>query len=225
MALIRQSGGAPIHFPAIDIEPVSAQPVSAPDVAIFISANAAKYGPAFLRDAANTRFAAIGKRTAQVLADAGVEVSIVPPSPYNTETFLAQPAMQQVEGLDIVIVRGVGGRGLLRRELQKRGARVRYLECYRRVLPRRDASAELTRDDKPLFDASLCTSVEGLLNLKRLFRSRHEKLLLSLPVIVVSDRMRNEAHKAGYKKVVQAENASPEATVRALEVTPRETLK
>ena len=217
MALVRQAGGKPIHFPVIEIVPLTAAPVSAPDLAIFVSANAARYGLPLLRDTAATRFAAIGRATARVLADGGVEVGITPPSPYNTETFLNEPALQQVDGLEIVIVRGQGGRELLRRELEKRGANVRYLECYRRVRPERDASSELVDNGLAAFDASLCTSVEGLLNLKRMFRPQHENLLLSLPVIVVSDRMRNEALKAGYKKVVRARNASPEATVNALE--------
>ncbi len=217
MALLEQAGGRPIHFPTIDIQPLAAEPVTAPDLAIFISANAARYGLPLLHDRAATRFAAIGRATAGVLADAGVEVSIMPPSPYNTETFLNQSALQEVAGLDIVIVRGLGGRELLRRELEKRGARVSYLECYRRLRPERDASAELVSNDRALFDVSLCTSVEGLLNLKQMFQRQHENLLLSLPVIVVSDRMRDEALKAGYEKVVQAKNATPEATVEALE--------
>jgi len=220
MAAIAGEGGEAIHFPALEIQPLSTAPAAAPDMAIFISANAVEQGLGRVERKPGTRMVAIGRATARALENAGVKVAIEPPSPYTTETLLALPAMAHVEGLDVLIVRGEGGRERLRQVLEQRGARVRYLECYRRVMPEADVGRVLCTDGRACFDATLCTSVEGLRNIRRMFGPDHEKLLLSLPVVVVSDRMHGEARKSGFRRVIRAENASPEAVVAALKTMP-----
>src|SRR5262249_35578564 len=46
--------------------------------------------------------------------------------------------LQSVEGENIIVFRGRGGRERLREGLEARGARVEYAECYRRVRPEED---------------------------------------------------------------------------------------
>lgn len=151
MAAIESGGGQGVLFPVMEIEPrgqdaiasdlASQQPA---DLVIFVSANAARYGVV----AAGPRNAAIGAATAAALAKAGASVDIVPASGFTSEALLGEPALRDVEGRRVRIVRGNGGRELLGETLSGRGADVDYLGVYRRrrhrATPDELAALELT---------------------------------------------------------------------------------
>ena len=148
MEAIEQAGGIALHFPTIQIECVDnslATEELLPHLddyrlAIFTSPNAVDQGlPQMRRDRelpATLRLAAIGTATAQRLqALLGRVIDIVPHGRSNSEGLLTEPALQEVDGQKIVIVRGTGGRELLASTLRARGAQVDYLEVYRRTRP------------------------------------------------------------------------------------------
>ena len=68
------------------------------------------------------QIAAVGKQTAEALEAHGHSASIVPTELFNSEALLEHQALQAVDGKFIAIIRGEGGRDLLRDTLVERGA-------------------------------------------------------------------------------------------------------
>jgi uroporphyrinogen-III synthase len=140
--LIAAIGGRAILFPALEILerpplPESRAAIEDADIAIFISANAVEFGLRFAQTPLpkSVKLAAIGKMTAQALRAAGYEDIIMPQSGADSAALLANPALQRVSGKRVVVFRGVGGRETLRDVLCQRGAKVAYIECYKRRQP------------------------------------------------------------------------------------------
>jgi uroporphyrinogen-III synthase len=76
--------------------------------------------------------AAIGPATAQALEQFGYRVTVASVGAFDSENLLMQPAFAQLAGRHVLIVKGVGGRELLQREISRRGAHVAIAEVYRR---------------------------------------------------------------------------------------------
>lgn len=135
---ISAAGGIPIAFPVLTIEALSRhefQPLLAAldkaDIAIFVSANAVTHGLQLLGNP-DTRVAAVGPATARALRAAGRNVDIVPQQGFDSEHLLEEPALRDVAGKHICIIRGEDGRELLAETLRERGAQVTYVPVYRR---------------------------------------------------------------------------------------------
>lgn len=214
------AGGMPLRFPVIAIEPVAlssdqrrqVERLAQVDIVLFISPNAVHHGAGLLpRNAPppnGPALAAVGKGTARELqALLGRPVDIVPSGRFDSEALLALPALQAVAGKRVVIVRGVGGRELLADTLRQRGAEVDYLEVYRRTRP--DPSPHWP--GRP--DIITVTSGEGLDNLTLLAPEG----LQAIPLLVVSQRIAEQAERLGYQRVVVSANASNEAIVEAID--------
>jgi uroporphyrinogen-III synthase len=176
--LIRQNGGTPILFPLLAITALDDYAacdaaialLGTANWAIFISSNAVQNGMTrVLRHypvlPENLHFAAIGPDTAAALQQFGISHVLIPQGRYDSESLLALPQLQQLEGQRIVIFRGVGGRELLAKILAERGAEVVLAECYRRSNPQTHAG-ELTRlwQNKQVH-AVVVTSSEAMRNL------------------------------------------------------------
>ena len=143
-AAIEAAGGTAFRFPAIEIVPrpedaiaADAAALSQPDIAIFVSTNAARYGLAF---AAAPRVAAVGPATAAAITAAGGHVDIQPEGGFDSEHLLAAPELKDVAGKVVRIFRGQTGRELLADTLRARGAVVEYLAVYTRGAAQPDAA-------------------------------------------------------------------------------------
>lgn len=75
---------------------------------------------------------AVGTTTASAL-ERGCGRTVSAPVDQRSEGVLALPQLQDVAGKDIVIVRGNGGRELIKHGLLARGAKVTYVQSYKRV--------------------------------------------------------------------------------------------
>ena len=167
-------GANPVVFPAIVILPPTnteslerAQAgLASYDFAVFVSGNAVEYGvtdpqhwPATLIPMAP------GPGTAEALAAIGIAGVRIPETTFDSSGLLALPEFARVGGKRVAIFRGSGGRDELGETLRARGARVDYIECYRRARPQSGASGlvEAFRDGR--IDAVTISSSEGLDNL------------------------------------------------------------
>lgn len=218
--LLQAAGCQPVRLPLLAVEAVTltdeARQCLATPIAylIFISANAVNF--AFSEKNGKIRqqlqasaIAAVGKATAEALLAHGLTVDLLPGTGFNSEALLAMPALQQVAGQHIVIVRGVGGRELLADTLRARGAHVDYLEVYRRLPVSNDISevAALLRQQQ--LHALMLSSGEALTHLLTLFKADATlPLLLATPLVVVSERLGTEAMAAGFTQVVVSEGPS-----------------
>ncbi len=147
-AAVTAAGGRVIAFPVIDIVPEDPGVIDSamarlapPDIVIFISRNAVLYG-LDTPGSSKAAIAAIGPATRDALESAGRQVDIEPAGGFASEDLLAEPALADVAGKRIRIIRGKGGRELLADTLEQRGATVDYLDVYRRE-PHRFSGDEL----------------------------------------------------------------------------------
>jgi uroporphyrinogen-III synthase len=224
--LIEQQGGTAVRFPTLEIvcrdnsEEVRSALTNLDKYhwIIFISANAVNFalkgnsGKIAATKSSLTpllqrgRLAAVGQSTAQHLKMAGLPVDLVPEKNYNSEALLAMPELQQINGQNILIVRGEGGREQLATTLRNRGAEVSYLEVYKRVVPHIDSSHVINLLVQKKIDVITVTSAEALQNLSLMLDNKNNKLLSLVPLVVVSDRIRCIAADMGFNRIAVADS-------------------
>lgn len=209
---IRAAGGEAFEFPALAVEAVAADRLAVPlvqladaDTVIFISPNAARFGMAAIRAGgglpAAIRVLAVGSGTARALQAQGVG-GVIAPAGQDSEALLALPQLADVAGRRVVIVRGVGGRTLLADTLAARGARVGYLECYRRLRPQADAVPLVARWQTGGIDAVTVASAETLHNLAAMLGEAGRPLLLRTPLFVPHEKIAAAARRLGVAPVI-----------------------
>lgn len=229
---LRQAGAQPLLFPALAIEAVAVdEPGQASQaiktqildfdhnqIAIFISMNAVSAGLDWLehywpQQPVGIDYYAVGAATARALAARGVQARS-PGGAENSEALLALPALQQLHGQRVLIFRGSGGRETLAQQLRERGAQVAYCEVYRRVLPspEQPLAALLANSSIDILTAASGETLQNMLTLA----GAERQTLLRLPVVVPGPRVAGLARQLGFAEVISSVNASPTATVSAL---------
>ena len=139
--LLEAQGANTLRLPATEIKPLKDKQALAErlrelesfDVIIFTSANAVRFGASFLDQKRDLKLAAIGPATARALNQAGYRVAIQPLESFDSEGLLAHPRMEHLSGHRILMIKGTGGRQLLRQELERRGATVVSADVYERL--------------------------------------------------------------------------------------------
>jgi uroporphyrinogen-III synthase len=140
----------------------------------------------------------------------------MPIDTFNSEALLALPQMQQVGNQSFLIVRGEGGRDELAKTLQNRGAEVHYLNVYKRVMPVIDSSELLGLLSQNKLNFVTITSGEALQNLLAMIERHYHNLLFAIPLIVISERIRQIAADLGFKQIVVAVKATDTAILEAV---------
>lgn len=227
-ALIEAAGGRALRFPVLEIRPATdASAVRSGlarladyDLAVFVSANAVNCALDALAPRswpADVPIAAVGAATARALQDRGLRVSHCPETGFTSEALLALPALRDMTGRRVLILRGDGGREQLRDTLTARGAQVDYLEVYRR--------AQAQTDPAPLFDqwragavaAVLASSTDSLEKLAAIVGTLGLPLLRATPLVVPNARTLERARALGLDgTVLVAADATDAAMVAAL---------
>lgn len=226
---IEEWGGVAVRFPTLAIVPLADSCTIQNTLAhldryqwlVFISANAVTMH-SYYSDSVkielfkSVRIAAIGKATAQALALAGLSVDLVPESGYNSEALLAMPQMQQMNGQSCLIVRGEGGREELATTLRSRGATVEYLDVYKRIIPALDSSqvSLLLAQDK--LDVITATSGDALQNLLIMLEEKNHQQLFEVPLVVISNRIRQIAADMGFKRIAVTNSPSDAAILETV---------
>lgn len=187
------------------------------DMLIFTSPNAVEFTLSTLGASIpqSAIIACIGKKTAQSLARQGVTVSIVPDAVFNSEALLAKSEFQQVQGRQIAIIRGEGGRDLLKTTLSQRGAGADYIDVYRRICPTHNLLPLLQFQTRDQLDIIVLTSAESLANLFAL--AEDVAWLNGVALLLGSERMRLALNETShYGPVYLAEDPSDESIFQAL---------
>jgi uroporphyrinogen-III synthase len=213
---ITRCGGTAIAFPAIEIVPQEAPVASGHDLIIFASVNAVAHGVHLIQKSPTARVAAIGKATAAALAQTSLPADIVPESGFTSEALLAHPDLTLPEGARVLIVRGAGGRELLRETFTARGMTVETREVYRRVRPTIDDAARTALEERWAsegIDVVTATSVETLHNLIDMLSEHGRALLGEATLLVPSPRVAEAARAAGLKGMVLVAKSADDAAM------------
>lgn len=225
--LIEQQGWDAIRFPTIEITGIDNRDINQQlklikqhQWLIFVSANAVNFAvtqnDGKIDNFKDVRIAAIGRATEKALQAVGLVVDLLPEYGFNTEGLLASTEMKNVNGKSCLIVRGEGGRETLAESLRERGAKVDYLEVYKRHVPvnRSPELAKMLQQQK--LAAITVTSGEILTNLFAMTAKELHDQLITVPVIVISERIKELAESYKFKQIVVTENPESTAIIEAL---------
>ena len=161
---------------------------------------------------------AVGGATAEALRARGVAGVVTPSGRFDSEGLLACPQLdaQRVAGRLVAVVKGEGGRDLLRKQLERRGAEVIAADVYRRRVP--DRLAERLDRVRGSIDVVTVTSAEALRNLAAA-APWVPPWLARRAVVTVSERVASVARTLNLPRVSVSGGADAasivEATVRA----------
>lgn len=215
-------GGHAILLPTLAIEPCATTPTTqAHELLVFTSVNAVKHGLTILKSqfelsAANGTtpiIATLGAATTAALVAHGYRVDIT--SVTSNSEGLLMAAELQTPPKHVLIVRGQGGRELLRETLTQRGSTVNVAEVYTRVA----AHPEPARLEETLralhngeLDVVTATSSDTLLALDALLTPADRDLIHQLTLLAGSPRISDAARAAGWRGecVVSASPADAE---------------
>ena len=162
---------------------------------------------------------AVGGATAEALRAHDVTGVGTPRDRFDSEGLLACPQLdaRRVAGRLVAVVKGEGGRDLLQRELERRGAEVIAADVYRRRAP--DRLAERLDRVRGSIDVVTVTSAEALRNLASA-APWAAPWLAGRAVVTVSERVAAAARALNLSRVSVSGGADAasivEATVRAV---------
>ncbi len=228
---IAQLGGDYITLPTIEILPPSdIEDFNATlmqhhyyDLSIFTSQNAASSVLNRMQELAlqlQGEVAAVGAATAVRLSQV-VGGKLIKPvgQEFTSEGLLAALNKRDMTGIKIVIYRAQSGREWLKEMLQQRGAKVDYVQAYRRKALTDTISAK-TRQQivSSVKLVSLCASAEAANNLFKRLDKNSKKLIELSPLIVPSERAKHGLE--GYSgSVIVAESAMDDSMLAAIPST------
>ena len=223
--MVADAGGEAVSFPVIEIAPrkltVRERELLRSwqqfDLALFISANAVSHVLRYVDTTGDCpQIAAVGAKTAAAIVRAGLEVALVPEQGFNSEALLALPELQAIEGKRVLLLKGEGGRDLLREELRRRGGEVQEIDLYQRRMTSVDPEPVNRQGIMGTIDLVAVTSNEGLSNLLELLGEQGQNWLLKTPLLAGSSRIAEQARSRGFQKIIVAADPGDESMFRAV---------
>ncbi len=226
---INRLGGVALALPLIEIQSIELAAAEKQkiidldqyDAIIVVSPNAARIGLQWIDQCwpqlpAHIHWYTVGAATASALSESEITAE-VPDQGFDSEALLALPGLQQITGQRILILKGTGGRTLLREQLSARGANVEMLDLYQRntVQYRSDQVLQILGTNLP--DHILITSAQILDHMHRTLEPCYGNLM-SVNLVTASERISDRARKLGFVGVKTATGASDEAMLSALAI-------
>ena len=206
--LCAQQGATVIRFPCMDIIDTTHQvanynhikQLNRYSLLIFISRNAVHYGTRLLHKFGiyqiNIPIAAVGIKTAEALAQAGLPNAIHRRDAASSEALAATQFIKCLNKGSVLIFRGCGGSPYLGEKLTRQGLTVDYAEVYRRQKPK----ASLRLDEKHSCpDIITVASGETLANLHAMTVASSISLLLDRQLVLGSISMKALHDNLGFK--------------------------
>ena len=214
--MLEALGVSVIEWPVISIVPTNLSWISALpttknkiDFFIFTSASAVNY---FFANASvsNGAIIAIGKATERALKLHGMH-SIILPSCATSEGLLTIDCLKDINRCHIALIKGEGGRKLLREQLTLRGAIVTELKVYRRLFTDWPLESILILKQENAIDAIIYTSQEAIEYIFEQLKEIHD-WLCQKPAVVLSQRLATILKKLGVQKTIVSDyDKLPEA--------------
>jgi uroporphyrinogen-III synthase len=147
----------------------------------------------------NLKIATVGYRSAQTLTKFMDSRYLVTHAD-NSEALLARPELQNVNGQNIALIAGKGGRRVLSRRLNARGARVTKLAFYERCLQKVNWLTKAHCLSKRHINVVVATSGDCLRALMSQLTLTEQQYLQQQTVIAFSGRIANIAKKLGFSR-------------------------
>jgi uroporphyrinogen-III synthase len=225
---ISACGGIAYHFPTMVIQTLAAsEDVQAQvqclddfDYLIFISPQSVYAIAKTIRQRWPTlpesvKLLAVGAGTAAALEAEHLPVWLYPADDWSSEGLMALSELNAVQGKKIGLIQGANPRAYLYETLSHRGAMVTPITAYQRLLPTSHNQTSLQLIHNDAVDVIVCTSGEGVQNLKTLLMQQWQKLQ-SLPIVVISEKQLELARDLQFKQIFLANNASHDAIIEWL---------
>ncbi len=189
------------------------------DIVIAVSQYAVEHSHALFRNLElqwpTKTYVAIGQKTAHSLS-AATQQNVNYPSVSDSEHFLELTELKNIENKSVLILRGNGGRELIKLALEERGAQVSYCETYQRQSLDLHG-LQLATQWKNTITTIVITSGEQLQILMELIPSEEYAWLTQLYLVIPSLRIAQQAQAFGFAKVKVSKSASNQDIVTALQ--------
>lgn len=194
------------------------------ELLVFISSNAVREGCKAIDDywpqfPVGLDLLAIGPSTAALAEELTGQRVRSAAGGMTSEDLLELDSFTNIEGRRIGIFRGEGGRDFLAQQLRKRGAQVDYFDVYRREeLNYEDTQVReaLIESEPTLLTAMSGQTLQALRGLIDQLSEPQADKLLTLPVIVPSQRVRDLAAEMGFENPIAAPGADLDSLLQAL---------
>ncbi len=207
--LCAEQGATVIRFPCMEIIDTAQSEANLNKIKqlnkcsllVFISRNAVYYGTRLLHKAGiyqiNIPVAAVGIKTAEALAEAGIADAIHPHGAASSDALAAMQSIKNIKQGAVLIFRGRGGNPYLGEELSRRGLGVDYVEVYRRQRP----SEQLRFNEQHTVpDYITVASGETLANLHAMTEADSLAMLLDRQLVLGSPSIKALHDRLGFKR-------------------------
>ena len=223
-------GGKVIGAPMMEIQEnkklvpeIIAKTLRSSDVVIFLSINAVEYSliksSALIPIVAQKKIFAVGESTAAKLRTLGLD-SFFPAKKATSEGLLELEDLdsQKIKSKKVAVLKGIGGRRKLKSVLERRGASVANVNCYKRTATNVLIKDALTTNNIELPDLIVSTSSTIVKILGDKIESECLQSLYEVPMVVPSSRVAQTARELNFTgELIVANGATTNAIINAVE--------
>ena len=232
---LNQAGVVALHLPLLSIEagaelaqlPTKLNQLKSGDYVFLVSKSAVDFADKTLKDIGfswrqDLQYFTVGHRTAQHFSCQTECTVRYPITSENTEGLLNLPQMTELTDKNLLILRGNGGRELLRKQATLRGATVDTVECYQRTPISYNNEEQTSICIRSGVQTLVVTSLEILQALIEFVPENEQNWLKNCCLVTVSQRIADVAAQQGWHNVVVSAGADNQSLLNTLlnEVTP-----
>ncbi|OOF38350.1 uroporphyrinogen-III synthase [Rodentibacter mrazii] len=226
--LLNQAGRVALHLPLFTFEsgkeleslPGKLNRLKSGSYVFLVSKSAVDFSVKTLKEIGfhwreDLQYFTVGQRTAQHFSCQSERPIHYPIEQENSEALLALPQMQQLNGKQVLILRGNSGREYFIEQAEKRGATVEIVECYRRepIIYNSDEQSSIKRSG---VDTLVVTSLEILHALIEFLPENEQDWLKNCKLVTVSSRIADVAKSQGWQTVILSPKADNQSLLKTL---------
>ncbi|CAH1539476.1 Uroporphyrinogen-III synthase [Vibrio rotiferianus] len=225
-SLLERHGKTAIHHPLIDIiadlsDTQLSKYIESAQIIIAVSQHAVQCAEQILRNHAKSWskqaiYLAVGQKTAHYLSKC-TQQKVHYPQVSDSEHLLQLPELDNVDKQTVLILRGNGGRELIKDALVRRGAKVHYCETYKREFIPFDPVSCVSQWKTQQINQIIITSGEQLDYLCRQLSPEQLAWLNQQELYIPSQRIADIAIQRGFTQVRCTGSASNQELLAALQ--------